>query len=89
MVYAYDRDAYPFYFPEGVGVRLGAGSPYTRLVQEWHYLIPRGGIPHQFTDRTHFRLLLTERPRLHDAALIVAMNMSMLIPPGPSMHWIE
>lgn len=86
MVYAYDRDANPFYFPKDVGVRLGPGSPYTRLVQEWHYLIPKAGIKHRFTDHTRFRLLLTSRLRPHNAAMLGMMNMSMRLPAGQDRY---
>jgi len=86
MVYAYDRDSRPFYFPKDVGVRLGKGSPYTRLVQEWHYLLPTKGVHTKFTDFTRFKLLLTARPRKHNAAIIGMMNVSMVLPPGKTAY---
>eukprot|EP00656_Telonema_subtile_P047559 TRINITY_DN546_c0_g1_i2.p1 TRINITY_DN546_c0_g1~~TRINITY_DN546_c0_g1_i2.p1 ORF type:complete len:444 (-),score=112.07 TRINITY_DN546_c0_g1_i2:265-1596(-) len=82
MLYAYDRDSIPYVFPKDVGVRLGPGSPYTRIVQEWHYLLPKRGIHKKFTDRTKFKLSLTTKLRKHNGALIGQMNMGMVLPPG-------
>jgi len=86
MVYAYDRDSTPFYFPKDVGVRLGPGSPYTRMVQEWHYLLPKAGIHHKFTDKTRFKLMLTNKLRPHNAAIIAQMDMRMTLPPGHAAY---
>merc|ERR1711939_1216662 len=68
MAYAYDRDAKPFVFPKDVGVRVGKGTPYTRIVQEWHYLLPKLGLQgKKFTDRTHFKITFTDKLRPHNA----------------------
>lgn len=83
MAYAHDRDAIPFVFPKDVGVRIGKGTPYTRIVQEWHYLLPKNGLgENQFTDRTRFKVTLTKNLRKHNAAMIGVMNMRMSLPPG-------
>jgi len=89
MAYTYDRDAIAFEFPKDVGVRVGAGTPYTRIVQEWHYLLPKKGLQgKKFTDRSQFKVTLTNKLRKHNAAILAMMNMAMTIPPGEkSHHW--
>merc|ERR1711939_644002 len=74
MAYTYDRDALPFTFPKNVGVRVGKGTPYTRIVQEWHYLLPKKGLQgKKFTDRTHFKITFTDKLRPHNAAMVGLM----------------
>jgi len=88
MAYAYDRDAKPFVFPKDVGVRVGKGTPYTRIVQEWHYLLPKTGLrEHKFADKSRFKVTLSKNLRKHNAAMIGTMNMRMHLPPGqPNVH---
>lgn len=83
MAYAHDRDAAPFVFPKNVGLRVGKGTPYTRIVQEWHYLLPKAGLKgKKFVDNTHFKLTMTKQLRPHNAAILGEMNMRMHLPPG-------
>jgi len=91
MAYAHDRDAKPFIFPLHAGIKIGKGTPYTRLVQEWHYLLPKAGLGgKKFVDDTHFKLTLTNKLRPHNIAIIGEMNMRMHLPPGKKHihhHW--
>jgi len=67
---------------------IGAGSPYTRLALEWHYLMANDGrkglknIEDHFTDHSGIVLKLTPDLRRHSAATLGFIGGNMQLPPG-------
>ena len=41
IFFAYDRDAFGGYeLPAEAGFKIGKGTPYSRLLMQWHYVLP-------------------------------------------------
>lgn len=93
MIWAYDRGAtQAFRTPPSVGFRIGAGTPYSRLLLQWHYIMPEGGSAGLhgdgvFRDRSGFELSLTPDLRQHSAATLAVMDMTAVFHRGsPTYH---
>jgi hypothetical protein len=85
MIYAWDRDAGALALPENVGFRLGAGTPYSHLAWEVHYLMPSmsvAALPAYYEDRSKLALVLTADLREHSGGMLGFMDESMKLPPG-------
>jgi len=85
MIYAWDRDAGALALPENVGFRLGAGTPYSHLAWEVHYLMPSmsvAALPAYYEDRSKIALVLTPDLREHSGGMLGFMDESMKLPPG-------
>jgi len=88
MPWAYDRDGHKLTMPDHVGVAMGKGTPYTRLVVEWHYLLSKRGVDglhnigKRFTDHSSVQLIVTPDLRPHNAGTIGVMQGDMRLQPG-------
>lgn len=88
MPWAYDRDGHKLVLPDHVGAAMGKGTPYTRVVVEWHYLLAKNGVDglhnigKSFTDHSSIQLTVTPDLRKHSAGTLGVMQGNMRLQPG-------
>jgi dopamine beta-monooxygenase len=83
MIWAYDRGARRFTYPDDVGIRLGPSTGTTHLMLQIHYLLPlnyKVGKGAGIMDESGFDLAFTA-PRRLDTHLIGFLDMGLLLPP--------
>jgi hypothetical protein len=82
MIWAYDRGGGSFHTPKEAGFRVGKYTPYTRLMIQWHYLLPYDGVngmrmPRgvgEFVDQSGMQITVTPMLRPHAAATVAVID---------------
>jgi hypothetical protein len=97
LLWAYDRGAKTYNFPEGVGLLLGPSSGFSHMVLQLHYLLPEkftskkssGAQVDPIIDSSGFELELDSNLRKHDAGLFGFLDMSIHVPVGQEAYRFE
>ena len=83
IVYAYDKGARLFELPAQTGVRLGAGSPLSFLLVEWHFNLPGLGLAdpklRALRETSSVTLTVTPRLRRFDAAVVALADVTQAL----------
>ena len=85
IMWAYDKGADAFDFPESTGMLLGPSSGIDSMLMQIHYLLPEDYEPDGlgFHDASHFRLFMEPVQRPHDIGMFGFVDAKNLdIPPG-------
>jgi hypothetical protein len=84
ILWAYDKGADAFDFPQDTGIVVGPSSGYNTLLFQIHYLLPEDYVPdgQGFDDTSGFRLITEPIQRPHDLGLFGFVGVDINIPPG-------
>ena len=90
LLWAYDRGAASYEFPNVSGMLLGPSSGFSHMLLQLHYLLPEkftaakknGGRVEAIVDSSGFELVLDGNLREYDAGLFGFLDMSIEVPVG-------
>lgn len=90
IIWAYDKGADAFDFPQDTGILIGPSAGFNFLVMQIHYLLPENYQPDGkgFDDASGFRLLTEPARERYDLGMFGFIGIDLDIPPGQkSFEW--
>ena len=97
LLWAYDRGAGSYIFPNNTGILLGPSSGFSHMILQIHYLLPEqfamdianGKAVTPIEDASGFDLTLESKLREHDASIFGFLDMSINVPVGEEAYRFE